>query len=66
MGLGVTIMDRGNQSNIYNQQWNAALQHELGGGFLIEAAYTGNKGTHLPVSINFNAAIPFISRLGIS
>jgi hypothetical protein len=64
MGLGVTIMDRGNKSNIYNQQWNFALQRELGGGFLIEAAYTGNKGTHLPVSINFNAVDPVYQSLG--
>jgi hypothetical protein len=64
MGLGVTIMDRGNKSNIYNQQWNFALQHELPGGFLVETAYTGNKGTHLPVSINFNAVDPVYQSLG--
>ena len=33
----------------YNQQWNLTLQKELGkGSMLLEAAYAGNKGTHLP------------------
>ncbi len=64
MGLGVTIMDRGNKSNIYNQQWNFGAQREIPGGFLVEAAYTGNKGTRLPVSINFNAVNPVYQSLG--
>ncbi len=39
----------------YAQQWNADLQHQLGNGFLIDVAYGGAKGTHLPVeSPNIN------------
>jgi hypothetical protein len=64
MGLGVTIMDRGNRSNIYNQQWNLTVQHQLRGGFLLEAAYAGNKGTRLPISIDFNAVDPRFQSLG--
>lgn len=64
MGLGVTIMDRGNKSNIYNQQWNFAVQRELRGGFLVEAGYAGNKGTRLPISFNFNAVDPRFQSLG--
>jgi len=64
MGLGVTIMDRGNRSNIYNQQWNFTLQRELRGGLLVEAGYAGNKGTRLPISFNFNAADPRFQSLG--
>ncbi len=63
MGLGVTIMDRGNKSNIYNQQWNLTVQRELA-GFLIETGYAGNKGTRLPISINFNAVDPRFQSLG--
>lgn len=63
MGLGITIMDRNNKSNIYNQQWNFTLQHELA-GFLLEAGYAGNKGTHLPISVEFNAAHPRYQALG--
>ena len=33
----------------YAQQWNADIQQELGDGFLIDIAYGGAKGTHLPV-----------------
>ena len=33
----------------YAQQWNADIQQELGNGFLIDIAYGGAKGTHLPV-----------------
>lgn len=33
----------------YNQQWNLTLQKEFRkGSILLEAAYAGNKGTHLP------------------
>lgn len=63
MGLGVTIMDRGNKSNIYNQQWNVTVQHQVR-GLLLEASYAGNKGTHLPISIDFNAVDPRYQSLG--
>jgi len=33
----------------YAQQWNADLQHEFGTGFLVDVAYGGAKGTHLPI-----------------
>lgn len=33
----------------YAQQWNADIQQEFGNGFLIDIAYGGAKGTHLPV-----------------
>jgi hypothetical protein len=29
------------------QQWNFSLQYELGSSWLLEAAYSGSKGTHL-------------------
>ncbi len=33
----------------YAQQWNADIQRQLGNGLLIDVAYGGAKGTHLPV-----------------
>ena len=33
----------------YQQQWNLNLQHTLPGEVLIDAAYGGSKGTHLPL-----------------
>lgn len=47
LGLGVSdglFLD--NQNPIV-QQWNANLQRELPGGFVIEAGYLGSKGQHL-------------------
>lgn len=64
MGLGMTIMDRGNRSKIYNQQWNLTAQREVAGGLLVEAGYAANKGTGLPMSINFNAVDPRFQSLG--
>jgi hypothetical protein len=34
----------------YAQQWNFDIQQQLGGGLLIDVAYGGAKGTHLPMS----------------
>lgn len=58
LGLGLLIMDRNNKSNIYNQQWNFTIQRQLPGAWLIEAGYAGNKGTRLPISIDFNQIHP--------
>ncbi len=33
----------------YAQQWNFDVQQELGQGFLVDVAYAGSKGTHLPL-----------------
>jgi hypothetical protein len=38
----------------YNQQFNLNLQHELGDGMLVEIAYAGSKGTHLPSNQQIN------------
>jgi hypothetical protein len=64
LGLGLLVMDRDNKSNIYNQQWNFTLQRQLPGEWLIEAGYAGNKGTRIPVSIDFNQLDPRYQALG--
>jgi hypothetical protein len=33
----------------YAQQWNFDVQHQFGDGFLLDVAYGGAKGTHLPI-----------------
>jgi Cna protein B-type domain. len=32
---------------LYNQQWNFSIQRSVGSDMLVQAAYVGNKGTHL-------------------
>ncbi|MBI4890857.1 MAG: TonB-dependent receptor [Acidobacteria bacterium] len=64
LGLGLLVMDRSNKSNIYNQQWNFTIQHQLPGGWLLETGYAGNKGTRIPVSYDFNQVHPKYQALG--
>ena len=66
MGQGVVINDRRNVNNTYTQQWNFNLQRELPGNVLIEGAYAGNKGTRLPVGIQFNQLDPVYQAQGAS
>jgi hypothetical protein len=50
-----TLLGRGvNESGLanpygYAQQWNADIQQQFGSGFLLDIAYGGAKGTHLPI-----------------
>ncbi len=46
-GLGENLL---NNPYGYAQQWNADIQHQFGGGFLMDIAYGGSKGTHLPMA----------------
>lgn len=64
VGQGMIIMDRNNRSNTYNQQWNFTVQHQLPGALLVEAGYAGNKGTRIPVSLEFNQLDPRYQALG--
>jgi Carboxypeptidase regulatory-like domain/TonB dependent receptor len=49
LGTGVTETLLHNPYG-YAQQWNADLQRQLGNGFLIDVAYGGSKGVHLPIA----------------
>ncbi len=54
-GQGVTTQIPGNPLG-YVQQWNFDIQHQFGRTFLIDVAYVGSKGTHLPLqtqSLNY-------------
>jgi hypothetical protein len=48
LGQGSTVSQLGNPYG-YAQQWNADIQQEFGNGFLLDVAYGGAKGTHLPI-----------------
>ena len=37
------------------QRWELGIQRELPYGFVVEAAYIGNRGTHIEINRNFNA-----------
>ena len=38
----------------YMQQWNLDLQYEVAPNWMVDAAYVGSKGTHLPDPIDLN------------
>ena len=48
LGLGIGESFFSDYVNPIIQQWNANIQRELPGGWLIETAYLGSKGNHLP------------------
>ncbi len=48
----------------YVQQWNINVQREIGSGLVVELAYAGSKGTHLPGAINRNQLSPANQALG--
>ncbi|HSU60680.1 MAG TPA: carboxypeptidase regulatory-like domain-containing protein [Bryobacteraceae bacterium] len=41
----------------YSQNWDFSIEHVIGGSYLLDVRYVGNKGTHLPRFIEANPAI---------
>src|SRR5262245_1740643 len=39
----------------YNQRWELGFQRELPAGFVVEASYVGNRGTHVEINRDINA-----------
>jgi hypothetical protein len=63
LGLGIGESFFSDSVNPVVQQWNANLQRELPGGWVIETAYLGSKGNHLPDgegSMQYNQLNPAI------
>ena len=52
LGQSITAVEDRITSS-YNQVWNLAIQRLLGRDWVIEAAYVGSRGVHLPLN-NFN------------
>lgn len=48
LGRGLTLSQINNPYG-YAQQWNGDIQQQFGNGFLVDIAYGGSKGTHLPI-----------------
>jgi hypothetical protein len=46
LGQSITFFNQ-KPSTSYQQRWELGLQRELGGGFVAEASYIGNRGTHI-------------------
>jgi hypothetical protein len=67
LGLGIGESFFNDSRNPVIQQWNANLQRELPGGWVVEVAYLGSKGQHLPdgeSSMEFNQLPPSYFALG--
>ena len=45
----------GDRLNPYMQRWSLSVQRQLPGRIVIDTAYIGNRGTHLPVNREFHA-----------
>ena len=59
LGQGLTAFDP-KPKTPYNQRWELSVQREVKGGFVAEAAYVGNRGTHLEVSSgSYGASSPY-------
>jgi hypothetical protein len=54
LGQGFTFFNSKPKSP-YMQRWEVNIQRELPGGFVVEAAYVGNRGTHIEFTRNINA-----------
>lgn len=54
LGQGISFFNEKPLSP-YNQRWELSLQRELPGGWIAEAAYVGNRGTHIEITRNINA-----------
>lgn len=53
------------RKNAYGQRWSFNVQHQLSRNMIVEAGYTGNRGTGLGVSTDLNAIpIQYLSRTG--
>jgi outer membrane receptor protein involved in Fe transport len=64
--LGQTIkFTESTGSTPYSQQWSASLQQQLPGRWLIDATYSGNKGSHfITGAYNYNSLDPQYLSLG--
>ncbi|MBL8187487.1 MAG: TonB-dependent receptor [Acidobacteria bacterium] len=54
LGQGISFFNE-HPLSPYNQRYELSLQRELPGGWVAEAAYVGNRGTHIEITRNINA-----------
>src|SRR5262249_21651230 len=53
LGQNITFFNP-NPSSPYNQRWELGFQRELSNGWVAEASYVGNRGTHIEISPDIN------------
>jgi hypothetical protein len=53
LGQSITFFNP-NPQTPYNQRWELGFQRELPGGWVAEASYVGNRGTHIEISRDLN------------
>jgi len=56
VGSSITFFNE-NPKTPYMQRWQIGFQRELGAGYVVDAAYVGNRGTHLEYMNNGNIAL---------
>jgi len=62
LGQSITFFNQ-NPETSYMQRWQIGFQRELGGGFVAEASYVGNRGTDIEIVRNLNVTPQrFLSR----
>jgi hypothetical protein len=54
LGNSISFFNQ-NPSTAYNQRWELGVQRELPWGFIIDASYVGNRGTHVEITRDINA-----------
>jgi hypothetical protein len=68
-GTGVTFVPY-NTPLEYVQQWQLAIQHQLGSSAMVEVGYTGSRTVHMPDPSDFNAlsasAIAANGKIGVN
>ena len=50
----------------YLQSYFYGVQQELGGGWLMDLSYIGNKGTHFQILADYNQATPCVAATGVT
>ncbi len=53
---GIAAVDYNDFRNPYSMQFNAGVQRRLGQGWLLDLAYVGSRGLHLPLFLEANQA----------
>src|SRR6185437_1082192 len=65
VGQGLSSAYPPTLKTLYNQQWNFSIQRSLASDMMVQVAYVGNKGTHLPWSGgNMNMLQPNVQSQG--
>jgi hypothetical protein len=66
IGQSVTVSEE-NQKTPMSQQWNLSIQRDLGWGWVLETAYSGNRGSHFSsAGYDINQLDPRFLSLGLS